>query len=274
MRHLHLSLLSFALLILTTGPGFIQKARADDPLGIVGTYLFPVVNGQDPNGKVQFVVDGTMSYKIIVVDNFTVPATGSVQGCNALSGDIVGMLEVDTLTTGYYSPFSYDFDANVAGRNDDHCRLDQFSGQNVLISVQGDGGVFIDVIDPSGTDQLYRKYVAVPTATPTSPPATDHQAPVAKAKKASGRQGQKIKLMYTVQENNGRTADKIEVLLSGKIVKTIRVVMSSKVSGVSYYVFWKAPAKSAGKKYSFKVVSTDPSGNVSKASSAKITVTK
>jgi subtilisin family serine protease len=107
---------------------------------------------------------------------------------------------------------------------------------------------------------------AVPTAPPPPPPpppapgAGDTTAPVVHVYAATGRRHRTVHLRYRVQDNKGRTSERLQVFRGKKVLKTFTRPLRTTDAAVAYWVAYAFPARAA---YRFCVRATDASHNAS-----------
>jgi thermitase len=105
---------------------------------------------------------------------------------------------------------------------------------------------------------------AAPPAAPAPPPAAsaarDTSAPVVHVYAASGRRHRAVRLRYRVQDNSGRTSERVAVYRSGKLLKTFTRPLRTTGPAVAYWVVYAFPARAA---YRYCVRATDAARNAS-----------
>ncbi len=235
-------------------------SHAQDPLGINGIYNLPPVNGVIIAVTVEVVGSGGGAYAVLLNEDVTVP----VIGCKGVKGDVLVQLSSTGGTTFTATSFFYELKPfGAPGPRGDFCVLDQKNPKPVNLIKQSNG-VLLDYIAAADVDQFFQ------LATPITP--SDTQVPTVVAKKASGKAGKKIKLKYDVSDNSGSTGEVVQVYQGKKLVATIVQPIGPRVAGVINFVSWKAPAKGAGKKFTFIVTSTDAAGNIGVSAKKAVTV--
>lgn len=120
------------------------------------------------------------------------------------------------------------------------------------------------------TDWLAAAGVPVtPGAVP--PTVTDTTAPVVQALRSRGWRGWRARLRFRIDEASRRTTDTVLMRdAAGSVVRRVSTELGRAVPGVTYYVSVKVPRWYRGG--SFCVQSTDPYGNTSPASCARLLV--
>lgn len=99
----------------------------------------------------------------------------------------------------------------------------------------------------------------------------DRTAPEVEAVKSGGFRGTNIRLLYRVQDDSGRSSDKVGVFAGSRLLTKSGWNAFGPANGKLYFFDFPAPA-SMGGTYTFCVQSRDPSGNVSHPSCAQLVV--
>jgi hypothetical protein len=100
----------------------------------------------------------------------------------------------------------------------------------------------------------------------------DKVVPSVQALVAHAKRGTRADLVYSVNDNSGRSREVVKVYARTRVVATVRSPLEVTRGGTLDTVHWRVPAHPA-KAYRFCVVATDPSGNASRPSCAAIRVT-
>jgi serine protease len=113
---------------------------------------------------------------------------------------------------------------------------------------------------------------AVPPPPPPPPPpstARDTSAPVVHVYPASGRRHAPVRLRYRVQDNGGRTSERVQVYRGKKLLKTLTRPLRTTDAAVAYWVSYSFPARAA---YRFCVRAADAARNTSALRCAAVRV--
>ncbi len=120
---------------------------------------------------------------------------------------------------------------------------------------------------------------AVPAAQPAGPPpppppppapaVRDTSAPVVHVYAASGRRHTPLRLRYRVQDNGGRTSERVLVYRGTKLLKTFMRPLRTTDAAVAYWVAYSFPARAA---YRYCVRATDAALNASTLRCAAVRV--
>jgi hypothetical protein len=98
----------------------------------------------------------------------------------------------------------------------------------------------------------------------------DTRAPYTNAVGVRGRPGQRVRLVYDVADDSGRSSVVIRVRAGSRVLATFRETRTG-ISGVkSFAVVWRVPTLLPKAKLSFCVTATDAAGNRSKPWCARI----
>jgi thermitase len=120
---------------------------------------------------------------------------------------------------------------------------------------------------------------AVPAAPPAGPPpppppppapaARDTSPPVVHVYAATGRRHKPVRLRYRVQDNGGRTSERVLVYRGRKVLKTFTRPLRTTDSAVAYWVTYSFPARAA---HRYCVRATDAARNASPLRCAAVRV--
>ena len=122
--------------------------------------------------------------------------------------------------------------------------------------------VVVTATDPLGST------ASTSEPTPVVARRPDREAPLVRALVSSGRRGSSVKLLYRVSDASSRARERIRVFRGSRLVRTLSTPLALREAGRTYYAFWRAP-RTIGR-YRFCVRATDPLGNTSGASCARI----
>jgi hypothetical protein len=100
---------------------------------------------------------------------------------------------------------------------------------------------------------------------------TDTRKPTALPLPETAHAGKPVKLLYRATDDSGRAAVVLTVLAGSRSIALFKVAMRAAVPGVMYSVTWHVPATAHGA-FAFCARATDPSGNRSPTTCAKLTV--
>ena len=101
---------------------------------------------------------------------------------------------------------------------------------------------------------------------------TDTRKPSAVPRVETARAGRNVKLLYQAADDSGRAAVALTVFDGSRRIALIRVSVRAAVPGVSYWATWRVPATAAHRVLAYCARATDPSGNRSATTCAKLTV--
>jgi hypothetical protein len=101
---------------------------------------------------------------------------------------------------------------------------------------------------------------------------TDTKKPLAVPLVESGRAGRPLKLLYRASDDSGRAAVALSVLDGGTAIARFKVPLRAAVAGTLYAVQWQVPRGEARHALAFCARATDPSGNSSALTCAKLTI--
>jgi hypothetical protein len=99
--------------------------------------------------------------------------------------------------------------------------------------------------------------------------AADGTPPRVHALRSSGKPGTKVRLLYRVTDEGGRSSEKVAVRSGSRILSESGWADFGPAEGKVYYFEFPAPQAMSGTN-TFCVQSRDPSGNVSKPSCASL----
>ena len=100
---------------------------------------------------------------------------------------------------------------------------------------------------------------------------TDTRKPTALPLPETAHAGKPVKLLYRATDDSGRAAVVLTVLAGSRRIALLKVAMRAAAPGVMYSVTWHVPASAHGA-LAFCARATDPSGNRSPTTCAKLTV--
>jgi hypothetical protein len=127
-------------------------------------------------------------------------------------------------------------------------------------------------VEGSSSDELMRTATAaVRKLIALGEKDVDKTAPTVHALGAHAKRGARVDLVYTVNDNSGRSREVVKVYAGTRVVTTLRSPLEVTRGGTLDTVHWRVPAHPA-KAYRFCVVATDPAGNASRPSCAAIRV--
>ena len=101
---------------------------------------------------------------------------------------------------------------------------------------------------------------------------TDTTKPTATPLVETARAGRPVKLRYVATDDSGRAAVVVTVLDGARRLALINVPMRAAVTGPFYSVTWRVPAAVAHRALAYCARATDPSGNRSRTTCAKLTI--
>jgi hypothetical protein len=111
-----------------------------------------------------------------------------------------------------------------------------------------------------------------PTPPPPPPPASaanDTKVPVVHVYAARGRHRKLVHLRYRVQDNSGRTSERVLVYRKTKLLKTFRRALRTTDAAVAYWVGYSFAARGS---YRYCVRASDAAGNHSPLACAAIRI--
>jgi len=101
---------------------------------------------------------------------------------------------------------------------------------------------------------------------------TDTRKPLALPTVEHAQAGKPVKLLYTASDDSGRTAVVLTVLDGSSRIALFKVALKAAVPGVQYSVTWHVPPATPHRAFAYCARATDPSGNRSPTTCAKLTV--
>ncbi len=117
---------------------------------------------------------------------------------------------------------------------------------------------------------LIRTLVARAVA-PSSVGGADRTPPRVEALPSRGERGERIRLLYRVKDDSGRSSERVAVYSGGRVLTRSGWAQFGPATGRTYYFDFPAPSSMSGR-YRFCVESRDPSGNISQPSCDTVTV--
>jgi len=100
----------------------------------------------------------------------------------------------------------------------------------------------------------------------------DRFGPLVRALVSSGRRGRSLKLLYRVSDEGGRARERVKVFRGSRVVRTLSTRLSTRETGRTDYVFWRAPR--SGRGFRFCVEAWDVVGNAATPRCAAIRLRK